>query len=166
MVTNYLPPSVTTESLAAMSAKLDEVITQMSFAVGLTPIDKKRLHTVGRERLNFVQLAMDDLRQNFDIVPSYFDSTEALRNSDLHLELRKIQAKFIKLQRMLTDTLHYTGAKAVEDSLSYYAAVKQASKQGHPGMEDTKTRLKTSLKRTKSPGAHPGNGIENEQAVA
>lgn len=166
MLKANLPSTVTTESLAAITAKLDEVTNMMSFAVGLNTTDKQRLQTVGRERLNFVQLAMENLRQNPDIIPSYFDSEEVLQNAEIHMELRNVQVKFDRLQRMLTDTLHYTGAKAVEDSLSYYAAVKQASKKGHPGMEDIKTRLKSSLKRTKSLGAKPGNVSENEQAVA
>lgn len=164
MITPYL--EIAPEVLTGAATKLDEMSQLLSLEVGLSPRDRRRYQGLGRQRVQFVQLAMEHLRQNPELAPPYFETDRALQNQETYLELLKLAEKMSALQRKIADSLHYAGALVAKDSLAYYSQLKQASRSGVPGVEDIKTRLKSSLKRAKSSGVTPGNVSENEQAVA
>jgi len=166
MKTPYLGPEVTPEVLSGISTKLDEVAQLLSFAVGLSPRDRRRQQALGRQRVQFVQLTLEHLQQNPALVPPYLDSEAVIRNYGLHQEMLKVQEKLNQVQQLLSDTVHYTGSQAATDALAYYSVVKRAAQVGVPGVETARERMKASLKRVNRSGDKTGIVPGSEQAVA
>lgn len=162
----YLGSEVTPEVLLGITTKLDEISQFLSFAVGLSPKDRQRRQALGRQRVQFVQLTLEHLQQNPALVPPYLDSEAVTRNYGLHKELQKVQEKLGQIQRLLSDTVHSTGAQAATDALAYYSVVKRAAQVGVPGVEAARERMKASLKSGKRSGAKAGSVTDSEQALA
>ena len=151
----YLGPEVTRELLAGISTDVDAMIQKLSFAVGLSPIDKMRLQGLGRNRVQFVKLTLENLQQNPILVPPYLSAVAVERNYGLHEDIEKLREKVNQVQRLLVDTVHYTGSKAASDALAYYSVVKRAALKGVPGAELAAEMMKATIRSAKRPGETP-----------
>jgi len=163
MITPYLGPDVTPLVLTGISTSLEDIIQKLSFAVGLSPKDKLRYQAMGRNRVQFVKLSLEHLQQNPALVPPYLEAEAIKRNLGLHDELQNLREIANQVQRLLADTVHYTGAKAASDSLAYYSGLKRAAKMGVPGTEAEVQTLKAVLKISKRPGDTPPSDAPGDQ---
>jgi len=159
----YLGPEVTPAVLTGITTTLDELTQQLSFAVGLSQKDKLRYQAMGRNRVQFVNLTLEHLQQNPALVPPYLNVEAIKRNLGLHDEIQRMREITKQVQRLLADTVHYTGAKAASDALAYYSVVKRAAKMGVPGTEVAVQTMKASLKGAKRLGDTPPSDAPGDQ---
>jgi len=164
--TPYLGAEVTPEVLSGIETKVDEMRQLMSFAVGLTPTDRRRYQALGRQRVQFVKLTLDNLQQNPGLVPPFLDGAEIQQNYLLYQRLLNIQESFGQLTQMLSDTVHSTGALATSNALDVYSTVKRAAKGSTPGAKALHERLKNSLKPAKRLGGTDTIAPVKGQSVA
>jgi len=133
-----LPDSVE----AQIEAKIGEIKLTMPFLVGLTATDHKQLNILGRKSTQFVQRAVESVRQNPELAPSYLDLEVLERNYALYNNLLTILEPVQQLERLISDTMMVAGNLAYKDALVYYNSVKRAAISNVPGAEAVSENLK------------------------
>lgn len=166
MNTPDLNSAISVERLAELETKLEEMRQLLSFAVGLTPTDRRRYQALGRQRIRFVQLSLENIRLNPDLVPPYQDSNVIWQNYEIYLKLVKIQETINQIARLLSDTVHYSGSQLTSDALTFYSTVKRAAKTRVPGAQSVSDSLKNSLKKAKPSGGSTTDVPVTGQTVA
>jgi len=157
-----LPPEV----VAQIEAKIGEIKLSMPYLVGLSTTDHQKLNILGRKSTQFVQRAVESVRQNPELAPSFLDAEVLERNYALYNSLLTILEPVQHLERMIADTLMVAGNLAYTDALDYYNTVKRAAKSNVPGAEAVKENLKTRFKK-KSGGSELAKNVKaTEQAPA
>lgn len=139
-----LPPEV----VAQIEAKIAEIKLSMPYLVGLSTTDHMKLNILGRKSTQFVQRAVESVRQNPELAPSFLDAGALERNYALYNSLLIVLEPVQQLERMIADTLMVAGNLAYTDALDYYNTVKRAAKSNVPGAEAVSENLKTRFKKT------------------
>jgi hypothetical protein len=164
--TPYLGAEVTPEVLSGLETKVVEMRQLLSFAVGLTPTDRRRYQALGRQRVQFVKLTLDNLQQNPGLVPPFLDSEEIQLNYQLYQRMLNIQESLGQIVQMVDDTVHTTGALAASDALDVYSTVKRAAKANTPGAKSLEAKLKASLKAVPKTVSTTPSATANAASVA
>lgn len=135
------------EVVAQIEAGLAEVKQLMPYLVGLSTEDHKSLNVLGRKSTQFVQRAVESVRQNPELAPSFLDAEALTRNYTLYNNLLIVLEPVQQLERMIADTLMVAGNLAYTDALDYYNSVQRAAKSNVPGAEAVNENLKTRFKK-------------------
>jgi hypothetical protein len=138
------------EVVAQIEAKVAEIKQSMPYLVGLSTKDRQSLNILGRKSTQFVQRAVDSVRQNPELAPSFLDAEALTSNYALYNSLLTILEPVQQLERMIADTMMVAGNLAYTDALDYYNTVKRAAKSNVPGAEAVSENLKTRFKKSSS----------------
>lgn len=143
MKANLENAALPTEVVAQIEAKIAEIKQTMPYLVGLSTTDHQKLNILGRKSTQFVQRAVESVRQNPELAPSFLDAEVLERNYALYNNLLTVLEPVQQLERMISDTLMVAGNLAYKDALDYYNTVKRAAKSNVPGAEAVSENLKT-----------------------
>jgi hypothetical protein len=143
MKANLKNAALPSEVAAQIEAKVTEIKLLMPYLVGLSTTDHQKLNILGRKSTQFVQRAVESVRQNPELAPSFLDAGVLERNYALYNSLLTILEPVQHLERMISDTLMVAGNLAYTDALDYYNTVKRAAKSNVPGAEAVSENLKT-----------------------
>jgi hypothetical protein len=138
------------EVAVQIEAKIAEIKQLMPYLVGLTSTDHQKLNILGRKSTQFVQRAVESMRQNPELAPSFLDAEALASNYALYNSLLAVLEPVQQLERMISDTMMVAGNLAYRDALDYYNTVKRAAKSNVPGAEAVSENLKTRFKKNSS----------------
>ncbi len=144
LVNGALPLEVAVQ----IEAKIAEIKQLMPYLVGLSTTDHQKLNILGRKSTQFVQRAVESVRQNPELAPSFLEAGALERNYALYNNLLTVLEPVQQLERMISDTLMLAGNLAYKDALDYYNTVKRAAKSNVPGAEAVSENLKTRFRQT------------------
>ena len=150
MKANLENAALPSEVVAQIEAKVAEIKQSMPYLVGLSTKDRQSLNILGRKSTQFVQRAVDSVRQNPELAPSFLDAETLTSNYSLYNSLLTILEPVQQLERMIADTMMVAGNLAYTDALDYYNTVKRAAKSNVPGAEAVSENLKTRFKKNSS----------------
>jgi len=153
------------EVVAQIEAKVAEIKQTMPYLVGLSTNDHMKLNILGSKSTQFVQRAVESVRQNPELAPSFLDAEEMERNYALYNNLLTVLEPVQQLERMIADTMMVAGNLAYKDALDYYNSVKRAAKSNVPGAESVSENLKTRFKKN-SNSVVPATTIDAAGAAA
>ncbi|MCU7846098.1 MAG: hypothetical protein KZQ93_19860 [Candidatus Thiodiazotropha sp. (ex Monitilora ramsayi)] len=114
-------------------------LQSLSFLIGLSNTDKRKLSKMGDKSRTFVDRALSVARQNPDILPSRFDLEEFERDVALYNALYPINTALSKLSELVDGTLMAVGSDAYTTALDVYAYAKIT--KGVTGLEDLRAAL-------------------------
>jgi hypothetical protein len=137
----------------------------MPYLVGLSSNDHMKLNILGSKSTQFVQRAVESVRQNPELAPSFLDAEEMERNYALYNNLLTVLEPVQQLERMIADTMMVAGNLAYKDALDYYNSVKRAAKSNVPGAESVSESLKTRFKKNSSSVEPSTNSVASGRAA-
>jgi hypothetical protein len=138
--------SLTTENVALITSKLDEVRSLMSFSVGLSADERRRYPALGSKGTQYVQRSVESMKQNPSLVPAFVSAAEVENMYDAYNKLLVIVESIAQLQRLAKDTMHIAGSNARSQSNEFYNSVKRGSKANVPGAQAVADSLKNRFK--------------------
>lgn len=147
MIANLENAALPQEVVAQIEAKVAEIEQLMPYLLGLSTTDRQKLNILGRKSTQFVQRAVESVRQNPELAPSFLDAEVLERNYALYNNLLTVLEPVQQLERMISDTLMVAGNRAYTDALDYYNTVKRAAKSNVPGAEAVSENLKTRFRK-------------------
>lgn len=125
-----IPEADQTEIQAAIQTLQDKLMPHL---LTLSADERKGLPKMGDKSFTFVKDAQKHMIQNPTLVPGYLDLAEL----EVDLQAVDLLESYLNLLKKITqgldDTSLLAGSEALTTSLSFYAAVKGASKQKAPG---------------------------------
>lgn len=142
--------SISPEVVTQIKAKLDEIRQLMPFAVGLSPQERKTHIALGSKGTQFVQLALECMRQNPSLVPPYVDVAAAENWYAMYNALMGIEESMLQLTRLVEDTMHMAGNQARSQSLEFYNSVQRGANANVPGSQALYESLKPWFKKARN----------------
>ena len=137
-----LTPDLTKE----VKDKLDEIRQMLPFAVGLSARERRTYHALGRRSTQFVQHALENMKQSPSLVPAFVDVAAVENHYSMYNSLLGIKDSVDQLQRLVADTMHMAGSQANKQSLDFYHSVKRGAKANVPGAQSVVENLKPRFK--------------------
>jgi hypothetical protein len=134
---------LTSENIAQIETGLTGIKTLMPWLVGLSTEDRKNLSIVGSKTTQFIQRAVESVRQNPELAPSFLDAERLNSRYKLYNDLLSILEPVQLLERMIADTMMVAGSEAYSEARDYYNTVKRAAISNVPGAQAVADNLKT-----------------------
>jgi hypothetical protein len=159
--TNLNATALTTDLVKNVKDKLDEARLLFPFEVGLSAKDRMKNRALGSYSTQFVQQAVESMKQNPKLVPAFVDVEEAETYYSMYNSLLGIQDSVELLHRLVGDAMHMAGNQANKHSLDFYNSVKRGAKSNVPGAQSVLENLKPRFKnvgRPKSKTTDTNNG--------
>ena len=159
--TNLKATELTTDLVKGVKDKLDEVRAMFPFEVGLSAKDRMTNRALGSRSTQFVQQAVESMKQNPSLVPAFVDATEAETYFSMYNSLLGIRDSVELLHRLVGDAMHMAGTMANKQSLDFYNSVKRGAKSNVPGAQSVLENLKPRFRnvgRPKSNTTETNNG--------
>ena len=125
---NRISTTIAKESLTKINKSIDELDKELSFLINLGPEDRKGGFRLGDKNLGFLLKAKDYINQNPEFLPGYVSAVEVTKDTVLAEQLNSILRKLGIILDKIEDTANIAGMEALAGALSYYNAVKDASK--------------------------------------
>lgn len=143
------------DDVADILASLEVVHQKLSFAIGLTPEERRRLSKLGRKSQTFVVQALDAATQYSTLMPVCFNVEEARRDLALFEALYPVLNSINQLKELVEDTQMLAGSEAYESARIAYGAIKTIGKS--MGLDDLKDELSQQFrkKRKATPPEQP-----------
>lgn len=149
--TNLNFSEVTPDLTKEVKDKLDEIRQMLPFAVGLSARDRRTNRALGRSSTQFVQHALENMKQSPTLVPVFVDVATVENHYAMYNSLLGIKDSVDQLQRLITDTMHMAGSQANRQSLDFYNSVKRGAKANVPGAQSVLDNLRPRFKSTGRP---------------
>jgi len=140
--------SITPETVAAILAKLDELRELLPSGIGLSARERLTYPTLASKGTQFVQKAVENMRQNPTLIPAYIDLSSVEGSYAMYNTMLGIVNSIQQVERMASDVMHIAGYEARAQSLEFYNSVKRGSKANVPGAQAVLENLKTRFKKT------------------
>ncbi len=147
---------LTGEEYGQISQGIRDLDSQLTFAVNLTPEERKNYATMGDKSIAFVEKAVQYADERPDLVPSYLDIPEFKRDLKLARQLKELLIMLDPVVEKISDSYLAAGADAYESARKLYNHVKAASESGAPGSDSIAAELKKRFVRRK-PGKQENN---------
>ncbi|PSN76977.1 hypothetical protein C8B47_24485 [filamentous cyanobacterium CCP4] len=129
------------DALALISSKL-------SFAVGLSPKDRKSITKIGRKSQTFTEEALDMAEGHPELMPSGISIEGARRDMDLFIALNPIVQKLSELYHLTEDTQTIAGSEAFAAARVAYNSAKIFG--AGMGLDDVIKDLSLRFKKTRT----------------
>lgn len=134
MAENRISLNIAEEEKTAIQTALqtlqDKLIPQL---ITLSTDERSRLPKMGDKNFSFVKDAKLHIDQNPKLVPGYLDIEEMTIDLQAVEELKEYYNTLQQILQAVDDTIMLSGSEAMTTALSFYAAVKGATKQKAPG---------------------------------
>lgn len=148
---------LTSEAVAQINTKLEEIRGLIPFAVGLSAGEKMSNPALGSRRTKFVEVAVESARQYPEMLPAFLDATTFEGEYGLYKNLFTVHVAVQQLDRLVADTMHLAGNQVLAGAREFYNTVKRASESNVPGATAVKANLQihyTQGKSKKENGVH------------
>ncbi len=142
VVNNRLSVTVDPQVINEVKTKIDEINTLLPFLTGLTKDERRTLPKINRSNKVFVEDALDSMRQNSDIIPSFIKVDEVEKDYSLYNDLKVLSLELAELSEKVNDTRILAGSEAYSTSLLAYKMFGVAANSGVPGAEALYGRLR------------------------
>ena len=156
---------LTSETIAQIESGISDLKNSMPWLVGLSTKDRQNLTTVGSKTTQFIQRAVESVRQNPELAPSFLDAERLGSRYKLYNDLLSILEPVQFLERMISDTMMLAGSEAFADARDYYNTVKRAAKANVPGAQTVADNLKTRFEKTSRKGESSNGATETGQPL-
>jgi len=156
---------LTSETIAQIESGISDLKNLMPWLVGLSTKDRMNLVTVGSKSTQFIQRAVESVRQNPELAPSFLDAERLGSRYKLYNDLLSILEPVQFLERMISDTMMLAGSEAFADARDYYNTVKRAAKANVPGAQTVADNLKTRFEKTSRKGDSSSDATEMGQPL-
>jgi hypothetical protein len=153
---NLVSFSISPELKTAINTKIAGLKNDLSFAVSLTPEEKREYFAVGNVMLPFMDKAHDVVTAHPEILPGIFDKDEFLKDYQLTKDLTLIASQLTELSSAVNDTLYAANSDTMVESLEIYAAG-QKNQDKIPGLAVLIAEMKEFFKKSKrhKPSGNP-----------
>jgi hypothetical protein len=128
MTISKIDSEISAADLADTLAVLESVRLKLSFLIGLTPIERRRVVKLGRKSQTFVVQALDAATQYSNLMPGCLNVEEARRDLALFEALNPILQSINQLKELVEDTQMLAGSEAYEAARVAYASIKTIGK--------------------------------------
>lgn len=123
--------NITPEEKIKILKTVNELATMLKpYLIALDKRDKQLLAKMSDRSIPFVEKSLQYMTADAQFVPSYLDVPEAAEDFEAFQDLREILRPIEQIADNLDDTTTLAGSEAWQASLTYYNAVKAASKAG------------------------------------
>ena len=140
--------SLTPETVAAITAKINELRELLPVSSGLSARDRLTYPALASKGTQFVQKAVENMRLNPTLVPAYIDLSAVESSYNTYNTMLGIVSAIQQLERLASDVMHIAGYDARSQSLEFYNSVKRGSKANVPGAQAVLDNLKTMFGKT------------------
>ncbi len=147
---NLVSASLTLGQKNSITAKLNELKTDLSFVISFLPEEKKEYLKVGNVMLPLIEKAHDVAASHPEILPAIFDKEEFENDYKLTKDLFPIAGLLDELTSSVQATLFAANSDCMVETLEIYAAVHQ-HKDKVPGLDTVAAEMKEFFKKTKKP---------------
>ncbi|WP_299221843.1 hypothetical protein [uncultured Aquimarina sp.] len=142
VLNNRLSVTVDPTVITEVKNRIEEINTLLPFLTGLTKDERRTLPKINRSNKIFVEDALDSMRQNGDILPSFINVEEVDKDYALYNELKVLSLELAELSEKVNDTRILAGSEAYSTSLLAYKMFGVAANSGVAGAEALHTRLR------------------------
>jgi hypothetical protein len=125
--------------LADTLSAFEAIRQKLSFLVGLTPDERRRVAKLGRKSQTFVVQALDAATQYSNLMPGCLNVDEARRDLALFDALHPVLQSINQLKELVEDTQMLAGSEAYEAARVAYASIKTIGKS--MGLDEVKDEL-------------------------
>jgi pimeloyl-ACP methyl ester carboxylesterase len=153
MLANEVDVEFSVDDMKAVMEALEIVRAKMSFLVGLSTEERRRLSKIGTRSQTFTHQALAVAAQHPELMPRYLDVDGAMRDMNLFIALNPILQTLIELQRLVKDTQTVAGSEAYAAARTAYTSAKKAAKG--MGLEDVVETLSQHFERSRPAAAGP-----------
>ena len=148
---------LTGEAYGQISQGIRDLDSLLTFAVNLTPEERRNYSTMGDKSLAFVEKAVQYVDERPDLVPPYLDIPEFKKDLKLARQLKDLLIILDPVVEKISDSYLAAGADAFGAARKLYNYVKAASESGAPGSDSIAAELKKRFVRRK-----PGPQVDSE----
>jgi pimeloyl-ACP methyl ester carboxylesterase len=180
MLANEVDVEFSVDDMKAVMEALEIVRAKMSFLVGLSTEERRRLSKIGTRSQTFTHQALAVAAQHPELMPRYLDVDGAMRDMNLFIALNPILQTLIELQRLVNvamrdmnlfialnpilqtlielqrlvkDTQTVAGSEAYAAARTAYTSAKKAAKG--MGLEDVVETLSQHFERSRPAAGGP-----------
>jgi len=151
MIPNTVDAVLSAKDLDDIQAAINILRDKLSFAIALTPEERRRLSKIGLKNQTFTERALQLARQHPELVPPGVNVDAAQRDLDLFLAITPVTTTLGELQHLAEDTQTIVGSEA-------YAAARAAYKSAKTmgvgtGLDDALNDLSRRFRRRSSPAS-------------
>ncbi len=133
---NLVSIQIDGNDLGAMHQKVQELKALLKpHLVALQPKDRQKLPKMKDKSLPFVEKTAEYARSRPEFVPSFMQVDELEIDLKAVADLTQLYRELEQLCAGLNDTIMLSGSEAYRASLTYYNAVKQATKNNVPNAQ-------------------------------
>ena len=142
ITSNRVSETISDAQRVAVIDFLKSVETELPWLVGLTVDERVAIPKVNAANRDFVADAIDIIRQNPGLFPSYFNAAELEKDFELYNTMNEIIPVAERVLEKLSDTQMLAGSESYISALAAYRLVQGAAKDGVPGTDVLYYRLK------------------------
>jgi hypothetical protein len=127
---NMISAAIPQTDMADIKTAIQTIISKTPFLISLTNEQRMSGLKLGDKSFGFIDKAVDYMNTNPGLVPGYVDQTEFRKDYQLMKDLLEVLRTLKPLVQNMEDTASEAGIEAFSASISFYQAIKTASKQG------------------------------------
>jgi hypothetical protein len=124
MIPNTVDAVLSDKDLEAIQAAIATLRDKLSFAVALSPNERKRLSKIGLKNQTFTERALQLAKQHPELVPPGVNVDAAQRDLDLFLAITPVTTALGELQNLAEDTQTIVGSEAYAAARAAYKSAK------------------------------------------
>jgi hypothetical protein len=161
MNNNRVHETLTNEKLLYIKSLLAEVQNSMPFLLGLSPAERMSLPKINVSNKAFTEDALNALRNNSAMFPSFMTVDMMERDVTLFAQLDEISTICRQLCEKVEDTRMVAGSEAFTTALGIYRIAEAASIAGMPGSKVVYQHLRDRFRNTRSTGTDTGGATDD-----
>ncbi|HHP7246265.1 MAG TPA: hypothetical protein ACFE0H_16425 [Elainellaceae cyanobacterium] len=124
MTENRVSADLSPDEQEFILSSLKTIQEKLSFLIGLSAAERKRLCHMGDKSRAFVLKALELATQNDELLPRCLDVDELRRDVDLLDALYPIMLSMAKLQELIEDTYRQVGSEAYASARMVYKSAR------------------------------------------
>ncbi len=147
--------TLTPAQKAAILAKVAELAALITFRIGLSDEERKKLLKIGEKTAGWDQKTASYMAARPELIPAYVDTAILAQSRTARLDVDDILHAVGDVWQNLSDASMKLGNQIYKPELAFYNAAQEAAKHGVPGAQAIVDDLKTHLAKTASKTATP-----------
>jgi len=134
--------TLTPAQKTAIIAKIAELAALLTFTIGLSDDERKKLYKLGEKSAGFDQKVASYMTNRPDLVPGYVDMAALAQNRTARADVADLKRLVGDLWQRLSDTDLKLGNQVFKPELAFYHSVQEAAKHGVNGAQGIADDLK------------------------
>jgi hypothetical protein len=121
---------LTASDMAVLSQCFSQIRQMVPASKPLKSTERRSIFKLSENRIEFVEKAIQKMKSNPSLIPSYLDVTAAVKLLHLYNQLNEVSIELQKLQEQVENTKLQAGNQALIVSKMFYHQTKNASTLG------------------------------------